>query len=141
MRVWIHWKSNPYGLFERTNQEGDNLGLCDTAFTTGRVYSSQEVFRDYGWNYYAARVWIRRYWNLITDYLSLTIYSGFEDNITKQRTESEREYEEAESLKNEKLRQLNAELEQTLSKVTQLADELDHKQLEESVIQFWAFFE
>ena len=42
-------------------------------------------------------------------------------------------------MKNEKLRQLNAELEQTLSKVTQLADELDHKQLEESVIQFWAF--
>ena len=44
-------------------------------------------------------------------------------------------------MKNEKLRQLNTELEQTLSKVTQLADELDHKQLEESVIQFWAFFE
>ena len=69
------------------------------------------------------------------------MYSGFEDNITKQRTESEREYEEAENLKSEKLKELNAELEQTLSKVTQLADELDHKQLEESVISvFWAFF-
>ena len=69
------------------------------------------------------------------------MYSGFEDNITKQRTESERENEETENLKNEKLRELNAELEQTLSKVTQLADELDHKQLEESVISvFWAFF-
>ena len=69
------------------------------------------------------------------------MYSGFEDNITKQRTESEREYEEAENLKSEKLREINAELEQTLSKVTQLADELDHKQLEESVISvFWPFF-
>ena len=69
------------------------------------------------------------------------MYSGFEDNITKQRTESEREYEEAENLKSEKLKELNTELEQTLSKVTQLADELDHKQLEESVISvFWALF-
>ena len=74
-------------------------------------------------------------------YYQQIMYSGFEDNITKQRTESERENEETENLKNEKLRELNAELEQTLSKVTQLADELDHKQLEESVISvFWAFF-
>ena len=54
-------KSNFDGLFECTNNEGDNLSLCDTALTIGRVCSGKKVPRDYGWNYYALSVWIRRF--------------------------------------------------------------------------------
>ena len=41
-------KSNFDGLFECTNNEGDNLSLCDTALTIGRVCSGKKVPRDYG---------------------------------------------------------------------------------------------
>lgn len=62
---------------------------------------------------------------------------GFEENITRQRADSERALEDVENAQNEKLREINVELEQTLSKIAQLSDELDHKQLQESV-WFWA---
>ena len=53
---------------------------------------------------------------------------GFEDELSRQRADSER----IKSEKNEKIDRLQTELDQATDKIGELQDDVDQKQLEES---------
>ena len=65
----------------------------------------------------------------MTDWLPLVIRrKGFEDELSRQRADSER----IKSEKNEKIDRLQTELDQATDKIGELQDDVDQKQLEGS---------
>ena len=65
----------------------------------------------------------------MTVWLPLVIRrKGFEDELSRQRADSER----IKSEKNEKIDRLQTELDQATDKIGELQDDVDQKQLEES---------
>ena len=65
----------------------------------------------------------------MTAWLPLVIRrKGFEDELSRQRADSER----IKSEKNEKIDRLQTELDQATDKIGELQDDVDQKQLEES---------
>ena len=61
-------------------------------------------------------------------HLYLIRRKGFEDELSRQRADSER----IKSEKNEKIDRLQTELDQATDKIGELQDDVDQKQLEES---------